>query len=246
MNNVTNASLKYDLKDIFNADGFGLFYQCLPNKTYHFKGQKCSGEKNSKVRLTGMVAGNAIGEKRPMFVIGKSKTPRCFKHKKNLPYKYKSQKKSRMDSHIFEEWVRKLDRKFPMEGRKILLLIDDCPAHPSVSNLTNVQLVFLPPNTTSVLQPMDQDVIRSLKVHYRGKAVRRLCRAFDKMKTLPKISILQAMKILVSSWEAASAQIIVNYFKNAGLTPEAQTAGITDADNPFSNLKESLEQLLDI
>ena len=161
MNNVTNASLKYDLKDIFNADGFGLFYQCLPNKTYHFKGQKCSGEKNSKVRLTGMVAGNAIGEKCPMFVTGNSKTPRCFKHKKNLPCKYKSQKKSRMDSHIFEEWVRKLDRTFPMEGRKIVLLIDDCPAHPSVSNLTNVQLVFLPPNTTSVLQPMDQDVIRS-------------------------------------------------------------------------------------
>ena len=54
------------------------------------------------------------------------------------------------------------------------------------------------------------------------------------------------MKILVSSWEAASAQIIVNYFKNAGITPEARTAGITDADNPFSNLTESLEQLLDI
>ena len=42
---------KYDLKYIFNADEFGLFYQCLPNKMYHFKGQKCSGGKNSKVRL---------------------------------------------------------------------------------------------------------------------------------------------------------------------------------------------------
>ena len=190
---------KYDLKDIFNADEFGLFYQCLPNKTYHFKGQKCSGGKNSKVRLTGMAAGNAIGEKLPMFVIGKSKTPRCFKHIKNLPCKYKSQKKSWMDSQIFEEWVRKLDRTFRMEGRKIALLIDNCPAHPSVSDLTNVQLVFLPPNTTSVLQPMDQGVIRSLKAHYRGRVVRRLCRALDKTKTLPKISILQAMKILVSS-----------------------------------------------
>ena len=93
---------KYDLKDIFNADEFGLFYQCLPNKTYHFKGQKCSGGKNSKVRLTGMAAGNAIGEKLLMFVIGKSKTPRCFKHIKNLPCKYKSQKKS---------WMNKLEEK---------------------------------------------------------------------------------------------------------------------------------------
>ena len=53
-----------------------------------------------------------------------------------------------------------------MEGRKTALLIDNCHAHPSVFDLTNVQLVFLPPYTTSVLQPMDQGVIRSLKAHY--------------------------------------------------------------------------------
>ena len=93
---------------------------------------------------------------------------------------------------------------------------------------------------------MDQGVIRSLKAHYRGRIVRRLCRALDKMKTLPKISILQAMKILVSSWEAVSAQTIVNCFRKAGITSEAQNADITDADDPFSDLKESLQQLHDI
>ena len=93
---------------------------------------------------------------------------------------------------------------------------------------------------------MDQGVIRSLKAHYRGTVVRRLCRALDKTKTLPKISILQAMKILVSSWEAVSAQTIVNCFRKAGITSEAQNAAITDADNPFSDLKESLQQLHDI
>ena len=219
---------KYDLKDIFNADEFGLFYQCLPNKTYHFEGQKCSGGTNSKVRLTGVAAGSEIEEKRPMFVIDKSKTPRW------------------MDSQIFEEWVCKLDQTFRMEGRKIALIIDICPAHPSVSDLTNVQLVFLPPNTTSVLQPMDQGVIRSLKAHCQGRVVRRLCRALDKTETLPKISILQAMKILVSLWKAVSAQTIVNSFRKAGITPEAQNASITDADDPFLVLKESLQQLLDI
>ena len=56
--------------------------------------QKCSGGKNSNVRFTGMTAENAIGEKLPIFVIGKSKTPRCFKHIQNIPCKYKSQKKS--------------------------------------------------------------------------------------------------------------------------------------------------------
>ena len=237
---------KCDLKYNFNADEFGLFYQCLPNKTYHFKRQACSGGKSSKVRLTEMTAGNAIEEKLPMFVIDKSKAPRRFKHIKNLPNKYKSQKKSWMDSQIFEEWVRKLDQTFPTEGRKIALLIDNYHAHPSVSHLTNVQLVFLPPNTTSVVQSMDQGVIRSLKVYYRGRVERRLCRALDKMETLPKISILQAMKILVSSWETVSAQTIANCFRKAGITSEAQSPAITDADDPFFDLKESLQQLHDI
>ena len=126
-----------------------------------------------------------------------------------------------------------------MEGRKVALHIDICPVDPSVSDLTNVLLVFLPPNTISVLQPMNQGVIRSLKAHYRGRVVRRLCRALDKMKTLPKTSIFQAMKILVSSCEAVSAQSIVNCFRKAGITSEAQNAAITDADDPFPILKST-------
>ena len=70
-----------------------------------------------------------------------------------------------MNSKIFEEWVRKLDRKFRVDDQKIALIIDNCPAHPSISNLTNVQMVFLPPNTSLILQPMDQGAIRSLKPH---------------------------------------------------------------------------------
>ena len=43
---------RYPLKNIFNGDEFGLFFQCLPNKRFHFKKDKCSGGKHSKVRLT--------------------------------------------------------------------------------------------------------------------------------------------------------------------------------------------------
>ena len=39
------------LKDIYNADQFGLFYQGLPKKTLHMKDEKCSGSKHSKVRF---------------------------------------------------------------------------------------------------------------------------------------------------------------------------------------------------
>ena len=42
-----------ELKDIYNANEFGLFYQCVPNKTYQLRSEKCSGGKLSKVRITG-------------------------------------------------------------------------------------------------------------------------------------------------------------------------------------------------
>ena len=56
--------------------------------------KKCSGSKDSKVRLTGMAVASAAGEKLPIFIIGKSTKPRCFKNVKSLPCRYRSQVKS--------------------------------------------------------------------------------------------------------------------------------------------------------
>ena len=92
---------RYPLENIFNADEFGLFYQCLPNKTLHLKGGKCSGGKHSKVRLTGLANGNAYGERLQMFVIGKSVKPRGFKGVKTLPCQYRAQHKSWMSGELF-------------------------------------------------------------------------------------------------------------------------------------------------
>ena len=144
---------KYDLNQISNADKYGLFYRAHPNKSLYLKNKNCVGGKHSELRLTGLTATNAAGEKLLLFVIGKSKKPQCFKHIKHLPCRHRSQKKSWMDSILFEEWVREVDRRFTKEGRKIVLLVDNCPAHPSIDNLVSTELIFLPPNTTSKLQP---------------------------------------------------------------------------------------------
>jgi F-type H+-transporting ATPase subunit beta len=42
------------------------------------------------------------------------------------------------------------------KGRDVLLFVDNCPARTDVTNLTAPQLVFLPPNTTCVLQTRGQ------------------------------------------------------------------------------------------
>ena len=125
-------------------------------------------------------------------------------------YRYRSQKKSWMDSILFEEWIREVDRRFNKEGQKIVLLVDNCPAHPSIDNLVSTELIFLPPNTTSKLQPIDQGVIRSLKAYYKTMSIKKSIEAIRKKKTLPEFSILDAMQILDVTWGKVTTKTVVN------------------------------------
>ena len=55
------------------------------------------------------------------------------------------------------------------------MLIDNCSAHPGLEDKLEVtKLVFFPPNTTSVLQPMDQRIIQAIKSQYRRRIVDKL------------------------------------------------------------------------
>ena len=203
---------KYDLNQIYNADEFGLFYRAQPNKSLHLKNENCVVGKHSKLRLTRLTAANAVGEKLPLFVIGKSKKPRYFKYIKHLSCRYRSQKRSWMDSILFEEWVREFDRRFTKEGRKIVLLVDNCPAHPSINNLVSTELIFLSPNSTLKLQSMDQGVIRSLKAHYKTMSIKKLIEAIEKKKPLPEFPILDAMQMLDLAWGKVTTKTVVNCF----------------------------------
>eukprot|EP00794_Sanderia_malayensis_P001774 gene1774-biopygen1618 len=234
---------RYELKNIFNADEFGLFYKALPTKTLHYKNERCSGGKNSKERLTGLTAANAIGEKLPMFVIGKSAKPRCFKNIQSLPCRYRSQKKSWMDGSLFTEWVKEIDRKFAAEGRKIALIVDNCPAHPTIDSLQAVELIFLPPNTTSKTQPMDQGVIRSLKAYYRTHVVKKYIASIDANKEIPRIHYLNAMSYLAEAWDRVTSDTIVNCFRKAGICTASQQQSLNDADDPFQELASEIEEL---
>ena len=76
-------------------------------------------------------------EKRKLLVIRKSLHPRSFKNIKKLPASYTANKKAWMSSSIFEDELRKWDKELSSKNRKILLLVDNCAAHPKL-NLTNI------------------------------------------------------------------------------------------------------------
>ena len=148
-----------------------------------------------------------------------------------------------MDSALFEAWFRELDGKFLRENRKIALTIDNCPAHPTIGNVSNVRSIFLPPNTTSSSQPMDQGVIKCVKAHYRRRLDKLMIQRLDQGQDLPKISILLALQLLVASWNNVGKATIVNCFQKAKILAKNQVDALEDTDNPFKGLQENLTQL---
>jgi hypothetical protein len=53
-----------------------------------------------------------------------------------------------------------------IKNRKALILLNNTPCHLEVE-LSNVKLVFLPPNMIARTQPLDSGIIRNFKVKYR-------------------------------------------------------------------------------
>ena len=150
--------------------------------------------------------------------------------------RYHAQHKSWMSGELFEDWVFELDRKFAVSKRKIALIIDNCTAHPHVENLKWVELIFLPPNTTSHTQPMDQGIIQALEAKYHSLAVRKLILALEKKEAIPKLSILSAMYMLKKSWDAISNQIFSNCFRKSGISEKDAEKAMNGEEDPFKRV----------
>ncbi|XP_066955717.1 tigger transposable element-derived protein 1-like [Macrobrachium rosenbergii] len=62
---------------------------------------------------------------------------------------------------------------------KVLLIMDNVGGHATDLSYSGVQVEFLPPNTTSLIQPMDQGVIRAFKALYTRNALANLVASVD-------------------------------------------------------------------
>jgi len=105
-----------------------------------------------------------------------------------------------MNSEVYEDWLAKLDQRFRRQKRKILLFVDNCPAHPQILEieLKAIKIIHLPPNTTSKLQPMDMGIIKNLKFYYRKRIVKKFLEAIQKNKKYV-LDILQAITLLTKA-----------------------------------------------
>ena len=166
-------------------------------------------------------------DKLKLLMISKSKKLRCFKNinMNTLPISYCSNQKAWMTGMIFREWVSKWDSVLRENGRRILLLLDNCPAHPRISSLTNIRLEFIPANTTTIIQPLDQGVIKNLKCFYRQEVVKMIIAGIEDslvsssasaIDISSKISLLDAIYSVARSWRKAKPETITNCSRKCG------------------------------
>ena len=74
--------------------------------------------------------------------------------------------------------LESLNRRLQLKQRKIILFIDDAPCHPASvqDELSNINMVFLPKNTTPKIQPLDSGIIASWKCSYKKiRLLRHVC-----------------------------------------------------------------------
>ncbi|KAL4120835.1 hypothetical protein QTP88_013453 [Uroleucon formosanum] len=227
---------KYTPENIFNLDETGLDYGVTPDYCMVLKNAPASAGKKNKARITLALTCNMTGtvKKKPI-VIGKSKEPRCFKGFKNLPVDYFSNANAWMTSFIFESYLRKWDSTL---DHKIVLILDNCTAHPNFS-LKNIELVFLPPNTTSDMRRQIIDAIDDGRGN--GNDIAK------------NMTVLQAIHMSHNAWMKVTTPCIVNCFKESGMVPittnEALELDLPDVPVDILGLqidKETFNEWLDV
>ena len=85
---------------------------------------------------------------------------------------------------------------------------------------SNINVIFLPPNTTSKLQPLDLGTIQNFKVHYRKLFLCFVISKIDECDTasevIKSVNILQAIRWVAQAWEAVSKDTLSKCFQESG------------------------------
>ena len=213
--------------------------------------KSASGFKAAKDRITLMFGVNMSGNKLKPVAIYHSLRPRALKgiDKNYMPVHWYANGKGWMTSGIMQDYVNtkardEFEKYCIAEGIpfKILMVLDNAPIDPPhLADLCpNIKVVFLPPNTTSLLQPLDQHVIKSFKAKYLKKSFNDLHRKTEESDMEVRdywraFNIKDALGFIREAWSEVTVNCVQSSWKHlcpdmvqtfAGFDP-AESAALT-------------------
>jgi len=206
-----------------------------PDTTIARKGKVARGSKKNKTRVTVFVTVNADGsDKRRAILVNKSKNPIAFRkaciNPESLPLTYRYNRKAWILSGLWYEYLQNLNDSMKIQGRRIALITDNAPTQPPPERppieykrppppvLDHIKLIYLPPNTTAWLQPLDAGIIRSLKAGYRRRFVQYMVDYYEKHgEAAPKLDILQVIYLVAEAWDELPSSVVFHCWQKVGL-----------------------------
>ena len=125
-----------------------------------------------------------------------------------------------MDASIFANFLQLWDVELDSQDRPILLLCDNFSGNFTEYKCSNINLLFLPANTTSELQPLDGGIIASFKNLYKKNITGRIINEIeniDAFTTFAKnFSLLDALEATKLSWDSVEERTIIKSWQHCG------------------------------
>lgn len=113
------------------------------------------------------------------------------------------------------------------------------------TNDGNIFVMFMPPNVTLLIQPMDQNVLRLTKFYYRNSLLSCIVAGDDPVGiSLKKITLRDAIIHLAAAWDKLNPHVISKCWHNIMVNVNAETdqEQLDEDDLPLSVLQQRLNQ----
>lgn len=105
--------------------------------------------------------------------------------------------------------------------KQAILLLDNAPSHPPEDELVKetadgkIWVVYMPPNVTPLIQPMDQNAIRLTKLFYRHSLLSKVVSSGNQIQNeLKELNLFEAVSLIACAWEKVSPTVLQKCWKN--------------------------------
>lgn len=168
-----------------------------------------------------------------------------------MGFDYRWNAKAWMTKILFNEWLERFNTHVRLRGRTVVLLLDNCSAHGkdhevAALNLSNTRVIFLPPNTTSLIQPCDAGIIAAVKCRYRRLQIARVLDYIDiGERNIYKVDVLQAMRWIQKCWNELPAEAIYNCWRHTKLVDgDIDSVAVEGVENELTSLRDDISDVV--